>query len=114
MLKMGTEVIAFDQCHGVNYSRIAIKLGLVAHGQNQDDERSRYKHTLAHCQQVEELTTIKGQLGVSELVLCRRASNGDLVDVSRTWVFSICCCPHGSRKSNPYTDSVGVLDGVSL
>ena len=38
---------------------------------------------------MEELTIIKGQLGIMELVSCRRASNRDFVDVSRTWVFSI-------------------------
>ena len=89
MSKMGANKIAFYQRHGWKYSRMAIKMGLVVHGRNRGDERSTYKHTLAHCRQVEELIVIDGQLGVSELGLCRRASNGDLVDVSRTWVFSV-------------------------
>ena len=50
------------------------------------------KHTLAHCQQIEELTAIEGQRGVSELVSCCSASGRDFADVSRTSVFSIGRC----------------------
>ena len=52
----------------------------------------------AHSLQMEELTIIEQQLGVSELVSCRRASNQNFVDVSCTWVFSVGCCPHGGRS----------------
>ena len=97
MLKMGTDVITFYQCHGAKYSRMAVKLGLVPHGHNLGDERTTYKHTLAHCQQVEELTIIEGQLGVSKMVSCRRPWNSNLIHVSGMWVFSI-CCPHVSQS----------------
>ena len=92
---------------------MAVKLGLLVHGHNRGDNPSRYRHMLAHSQQVKELTIIEGQLGVSELVSCRRASNGDPVDVSRTWVLDM-LLPTRLSKSNFYTDSVRVLDGVYL
>ena len=98
MSKMRTALIALDQRHGAKYSRSSLKLGLVVHGHNRGDESWRYKHTLAHCQQMEELTITEIQLGVSEVVLCRRASNRDLVHVSPTWVFWICCCPESCRS----------------
>ena len=98
MSKMRADVIRFHHRHGTKSSRMAVKLGLVVHGHNPGDNRPRYKHTLAHCPQIEELTIIEGQLGVSQLVSCRRASNRDLIDVSRTWVFSICFCPHSCRS----------------
>ena len=47
---------------------------------------------------MEELIIIEGQLGVLELVSCRRASNCDFLDLSRTWILSICCCPHSCRR----------------
>ena len=75
MSKMETDVIAFYQCHGAKYTQIAVKLGLVVHGHNRGDERSRYKHTLAHCRQAEEIAVIEVQFGALELVSCRRASN---------------------------------------
>ena len=81
MSKMGTDTVAFYQCHGANHFRMAVKLGLVVHRHNGGDERSRYKHTFAHCRQVEKHTVVEGQLGVSELVSCRRASDGDLIDM---------------------------------
>ena len=52
------------------------------------------KHTFAHRRQMEEFAIIEGQLGIAELVSCRRASNRDFVDAPRTWVFVIGCCPH--------------------
>ena len=66
----------------------------MVHGHDRRHERSGYKNMFAHRGQVEELTIIKGQLGVSELMSCRRASNGDLIDVSRTWIFLIRRRPH--------------------
>ena len=94
MLKMRTNVVVLDQRHGSKYSRVAVELRLVVHRHNSANKRSEDKHKLAYCRQMEYLAIIKGQLGILELVSCRRASNRDFVDVSRTWVFSIGCCPH--------------------
>ena len=52
---------------------------------------------LAHRRQMEEFAVIEGQLGIAELVSCRRASNRAFVAVSRMWVFSISCCSHSCR-----------------
>ena len=112
---MGTDIVAFYQCHGLKYSRMAVKLGLVVHGHNGGYERSRYKHTFAHCRQVEELTVMEGQLGVLEFMSCRRASNGDLIYMPGTWVFSICRYLHSlPSKASPCIGGVGVLNGVCL
>ena len=94
MLEVRTNVIALNQCHGSKYTRMAIELRLVIHSHNRGHECSRDKHTFAHRRQMEKFAIIEGQLGIAELVLCRRASNRDFVDVLRTWVFSIACCPH--------------------
>ena len=59
-----------------------LELGLVVHGNNGCHERSGYENMLAHCRQVKELTVVEGQFGILELMLCRRASNGDFSDVS--------------------------------
>ena len=77
---------------------MAVKLGLLVHGHNGGYKCSRYKKKVAHCQQVEELTVIEGQFGILQLVLCRRASDGNLVNVPGAWVFSICRCPHCCRS----------------
>ena len=69
---------------------MVLELGLVVHGHHGCYDRLRYENTLAPCPQVEELTVLEGQLGISELVTCRRASNGNLVNVPGRWVFSIC------------------------
>ena len=90
--------MALDQCHGWKYSRMDIELRLVIQSHNPGHKRSRDRHTLAHRRQMEEFAIIEGQLGIAELVSCRRASNRDFVDVSRTWVFSIGCCPHSCRS----------------
>ena len=94
MSKVRTKIVAFDQGHDSNYSQMAVQLRLVVHGHNRRHEPSRYKNALAHCRQVEESTIIKSQVRVSELMLCRRASNRDLIDVTRTRVFWIRHCPH--------------------
>ena len=94
MSNVRTKKVAFDQGHGSTYSQRAVQLRLVVHGHNSRHEASRYKNALAHCRQVEESTIIKSQVGVSELMLCRRASNGDLIDVTCTGVFWIRHCPH--------------------
>ena len=79
-------------------------------GHNRGDERSRYKHTLAHCRHVEDLTVIEGLLGVSELVLCHRASKRR----SRRCVSFVglldMLLPTRLSKLNPCIDSVGVLE----
>ena len=98
MSKMGTDIVACYQCHGAKYFRIAVTLRLVVHGHNGGDERWWYKHTFGHCRQLEELTVVGGQLGVSELVSCRRASDGDLINMPGTWIFPICRCPHCFRS----------------
>ena len=92
---------------------MAVKLRLVMHGHNRGNERSRDKHTLAHCRQMEEIAIVEAQLGVSQLVSCRRAPNCDFVDVSRTWVFSIGCCPHSSG-SQIFTLIVSVYSTVCV
>ena len=56
----------FDQCYGLKYSRMAVDLGLLVHGQNGCYERSRYENTFALCGQVEDLTAVDGQLDISE------------------------------------------------
>ena len=94
MSDVRTNIVALDQYHGSKYTRMAIELRLVIHSQNQGHEWSKDKHILAHHQQMEEFAIIGGQLGIAELVSCRRASNRDFVDVLRTWVFPIGCCPH--------------------
>ena len=65
MLEMRTNVVALDQCHDSKYTRMAIELRLVIHGHNRGHERSRDKHTLAHCRQMEEIAIIEGQLGIA-------------------------------------------------
>ena len=78
-------LVALDQGHGSKYTRIAIELQLVIHSHNRGHDISRDKHTLAHRRQMEEFAIIEGQLGIAEVVWCRRASNRDFVDVLRTW-----------------------------
>ena len=68
---------------------------------------------LVHPQQIEEFAIIEGQLGITGLVSCRRASNRDFVDAPRTWVFSIGCCPHNCR-SQVFALIVSALGGVYL
>ena len=70
---------------------MAIELRLVIHSHNRRNQRSGDKHTFAHRRQMEEFAIIEGQLGISKLVSCRRASNRDFVDVLRPWVLSIGC-----------------------
>ena len=77
---------------------MAIEFLLVIHSHNQRNQCSRDKHTFAHRPQMEEFAILEGQLGISRLVSCRRASNRDFVDVLRPWVFSIGCCPHSCRS----------------
>ena len=77
---------------------MAMELRLVTHGHNRRHQFSRDKHTFAHRRQMEEFAIIEGQLGIAKLVLCRRASNHDFVDVLCPWVFSIGCCPHSCRS----------------
>ena len=77
---------------------MVIELQLVIHSHNRRNQCSREKHTFAHRRQMEEFAIIEGQLGISKLVSCRRASIRDFVDVRRPWVFSIGCCPHSCRS----------------
>ena len=93
MSKMGTDIVLFHRCHGAKYPLLAIELGLVGHGHNGGYELPRYQNTFSHFLQVEELAFVEGQLGVSEFVSCRRAADGDLVNVRGAWVFSKYCCP---------------------
>ena len=98
MSKMRTKIVALDQHHSSKYSRVAVELRLVLHGHYCGSKRPRDKHKLAHCRRIEELGFIAGQLGIPELSLCHRALSRDFVDVSRTWVFPIGCCPHSCRS----------------
>ena len=77
---------------------MAIELRLVIHSHNRCNQCSRDKHAFAHRRQMEEFAIIEGQLGISKLESCRRASNRDFVDVLRPLVFSIGCCPHSCRS----------------
>ena len=77
---------------------MAIELRLVIHSHNRRNQRLRKKHTFAHHRRMEEFAIIEGQLDISKLVSCRRASNRDFVDVLRPWVFPIGCCPHSCRS----------------
>ena len=77
---------------------MAIELRLVIHSHNRRNQRSGDKHTFAHRRQMEEFAIIEGQLGISKLVSCLRASNRDLLDVLRPWVLSIGCRPHSCRS----------------
>ena len=77
---------------------MAIELRLVIHSHKRRNQRSGDKHTFAHCRQMEEFAIIEGQLGISKMVSCRRASNRDFVDVLRPWVLSMGCRPHSCRS----------------
>ena len=77
---------------------MAIELRLVIHSHNPRNQRSGNKHTFAHHRQMEEFAIIEGQLGISKLVSCRRASNCDFVDVFRPGVLPIGCRPHSCRS----------------
>ena len=77
---------------------MAIELRLVIHSHNRRNQRSGDKHTFAHRRQMEEFAIIEGQLGISKLVSCRRASNRDFVDVFRPGVLPIGCRPHSCRS----------------
>ena len=77
---------------------MAIELRPVIHSHNRRNQCSRDKHTFAHRRQMEEFAIIQGQIGIANLVSCRRASNRNFVDVLRPWVFSIGCCPHSCRS----------------
>ena len=85
-------------CHGLKYSRIAVELGLMVHGHDRCYQRLGYENTFAQSRQLEELTVVKIQFDISELVPCRSAPDGDLVNVPGTWVFSICQRPHCGRS----------------
>ena len=80
--KMETDVVGFDQCHILKYSPMAVELGLVTHGGDGCHERPGYKNALSDYGQVEDLTVVKGRFGVLEMMLCRRGSSGDLLDVT--------------------------------
>ena len=96
--KMGTDIVTFDQCNAAKYSQRGEELGLLVHGHDGGYKRWSYKNSLAHCQQLGELTVVAGEFAFSELVSCRRASNSDLLNVPGAWVFSMCPCPHCCRS----------------
>ena len=77
---------------------MALELRLVIHSHNRGHEGSRDKHMFAHRRQLEEFAIIEGQLGIAELVSCRRPWNRDFVHMLPSWVFSIGCCPQSCRS----------------